>query len=461
MRPSLQNLSWHEFPTEVCQVISIEFLSFFLAVKVKRIQKINGKRPYNKKLCCYFCGKISRHRIQKHLENRHKNEIMVAQASAKNSKKERDRLFNKLKNLGNFKFNTEVLKGGDGDLIVCRRPSKETLTSFDYLPCIHCYGFFSRKELWRHTGKCSSNDTKFKDQQGIIARSKFLLAGGTHFCAENEGFKECLPNELKETVFLKIRQDEVYTALVDDPLIIQFGLVLIKQLGPRRTNYVSQRMRQLARLKTKVNALLNVENDLHCYITPKYFDTVVKAVQDLAGYHQNEQKIYVFSTPSLALNLGHSLVKIAEIRRGNAIRQMNDLMKKECDGYLEIHSSDWAPAVSSVALATLQTNKFNKPLALPITSDLVLLKNHLDEQIREMTVDLEKQRDNVTFWKKLAGAAMTRIILFNKRRSSEVSKLLCTSYVNRQNWSATMNQEIASGLKPMERILLKRYDFFF
>ncbi|XP_061170557.1 uncharacterized protein LOC133179888 [Saccostrea echinata] len=215
-------------------------------------------------------------------------------------------------------------------------------------------------------------------------------------------------------------------------------------------------MRQLARLKTKINELLNKENDLHCYITPKHFDTVVKAVQDLAGYHQNEQKISVFSTPSLALNLGHNLVKVAEIRRGNAIRKMDETMKKECDGYLEIHSSDWAPAVSSVALATLQTNKFNKPLALPVTSDLVLLKNHLDEQISELTKDLEKEGENATLWKKLAGAAMTRIILFNKRRSSEVSKLLCASYENRQNWEETMNEEIASGLKPMEKILLKR-----
>lgn len=100
-------------------------------------------------------------------------------------------------------------------------------------------------------------------------------------------------------------------------------------------------------------------------------------------------------------------------------------------------------------------------MTLPITSDRLLLKKHPDEQIREMTVDLEKQRDNVTFWKKLAGAAMTRIILFNKLRSSEVSKLLCTSYENRQNWAPTINEEIASGLKPLERILLKRYEFFF
>lgn len=72
-------------------------------------------------------------------------------------------MFNKFKNLGNFKFNIEVFKGGDGDLIVCRRLSKEILILFDYLSCIYCYGFFFRKELWRYIGKCFFNDIKFKD----------------------------------------------------------------------------------------------------------------------------------------------------------------------------------------------------------------------------------------------------------------------------------------------------------
>lgn len=94
----------------------------------------------------------------------------------------------------------------------------------------------------------------------------------------------------------------------------------------------------------------------------------------MAGFHVNEQKTSVYTTPSLALNIGHSLVKVAEMRRGNAVRQMVDLMKRECDGFLKIHCSDWAPSVSSVALATLQTNKYYKPLALPITNDLVLKK---------------------------------------------------------------------------------------
>lgn len=63
----------------------------------------------------------------------------------------------------------------------------------------------------------------------------------------------------------------------------------------RRTNYDTQRMQQRTGLKTNVIAYLNEENDLRCSIIGKHFESVVKAVQDLAGnmYHQNEQKIYV------------------------------------------------------------------------------------------------------------------------------------------------------------------------
>ena len=84
-------------------LIVISFTSLILfSVRVKRVVKIDGKRPYNKKLSCYYCGKLLHHRIQKLLENSHKNELLVAQASAKISKKERDVLFNKIKKSRKF-----------------------------------------------------------------------------------------------------------------------------------------------------------------------------------------------------------------------------------------------------------------------------------------------------------------------------------------------------------------------
>ena len=72
-------------------LIVISFTSFILfSVRIKRVVKIDGKRPYNKKLSCYYCGKLLHHRIQKPLENSHNNELLVAQATAKISIKERE-----------------------------------------------------------------------------------------------------------------------------------------------------------------------------------------------------------------------------------------------------------------------------------------------------------------------------------------------------------------------------------
>ncbi|XP_076107660.1 uncharacterized protein LOC143075943 isoform X3 [Mytilus galloprovincialis] len=425
-------------------------------VKVKRIHKLNGKRQYNKLLACYFCGKVFRHRIKKHLESCHSKETMVASACSKTNKIERRKLFDRIKNFGSFKYNVKILAEGQGNLIVCRRPSKETLNSVDFLPCLYCYGFYGRKELWRHTKKCAFNKNKNKSQlqdASIIARSKLVLAGGLSPYLEEK--EVAVPKELEETCFIKMHRDQIFDNIVNDILILQFGKFMISQLGPRRTNYVSQRMRQLARLKLKFNEMNKSEKDLQSLINPEYFDCIITAIQKLAGYHRNEQQIFAFETPSLALNMGHNLVKTAEIKRGNAIRMSDDVMKKESDDFLMLHSSDWTQMISAVALATLRTNKFNKPMALPVTSDLVLLKTYLDSIIEELSSQKFKQQD-LKLWKRLAEATLTRIILFNKRRSSEVAKLLTSSFKKRCNWQQNVNEEISIGLKPVEKMLLQR-----
>lgn len=80
--------------------------------------------------------------------------------------------------------------------------------------------------------------------------------------------------------------------------------------------------------------------------------------------------------------MGHNLVKTAEIKRGNAIRMLDDVLKKESDDFLMLHSLDWTQMISAVALATLRSNK---PMTLPVTSDLVLLKTYLDSIIEELS----------------------------------------------------------------------------
>ena len=46
--------------------------------------------------------------------------------------------------------------------------------------------------------------------------------------------------------------------------------------------------------------------------------------------------------------------------------------------FFKLMHNEWKDVISSIALATLKTNKFNKPEILPITEDLVILKKQRD-----------------------------------------------------------------------------------
>jgi hypothetical protein len=81
---------------------------------------------------------------------------------------------------------------------------------------------------------------------------------------------------------------------------------------------------------------------------------IFSAVKEMAGFRRNEQPISVLDTPSLALTLGHNLVKVAEFKRGIAIRSTDDVAKNESGNFLQLHASDWTHLISLVALATLK-----------------------------------------------------------------------------------------------------------
>lgn len=53
-----------------------------------------------------------------------------------------------LRNMGNFKHNTKVIKENKGQLIVAKR-SKERKPD-EYTPCTHCFAMYVESELWRH-----------------------------------------------------------------------------------------------------------------------------------------------------------------------------------------------------------------------------------------------------------------------------------------------------------------------
>lgn len=102
----------------------------------------------DRKLPCYFCEKFVFH-MPRHLESRHVSEPSVAAVLAKVGL-ERLSGLKQLANMAVFKHNSDVLKNGDGVLIVGRSPKKAMHSQEDFLPCTFCLAFYVKQELYRH-----------------------------------------------------------------------------------------------------------------------------------------------------------------------------------------------------------------------------------------------------------------------------------------------------------------------
>ncbi|WAR24751.1 hypothetical protein MAR_038420, partial [Mya arenaria] len=422
--------------------------SAYMEAKINEVQK---KRIYDKLLACYYCGNVYKHRITEHLQLVHPNEMDVAKAVGTSDEKKRDNIFLRLKNLGNFKYNLSVLEKKGNDIIVARRPNKGPIVAKNYLPCVSCYGFYLGKDLWRHEKNCQLKVGQVGKSASVQAESRVLLRSSV---SSDPGTGD----GLKLLDRLNTRSDSIKCEIVNDTLVIKFGTVLLEKLGDRRKNDISQRIRQLTRLKMQINTTKNDKTEqLFDLISGNGFDTVVEGVRNLCGTYENEEKVVRMKKPGLALRLGHNLIKAAEIKCGMALRMDDEASCNQAETFCKLYRREWNDKISSVALSTLKTNKFNKGQVIPLTDDLVKLKNHLSSRMSALAEKLQSS-PAYKVWRELAEVTMVRILLLNKRRGAEASKLLISAYQSRPNWEETTNKEILGSLSPLEKKMFSRMD---
>ena len=434
------------------------FIDFYLVRVPSASFTSNLTRAYDKKQACYFCNKLYG-KIARHLEDCHSSEECVAIALSFNKKsKSRSRAMEKIKLMGNYHHNAKVLSCGKGELIVCKRPKVgDTADAKDFLPCPHCLGFLKKTELWRHARTCHFNEktAKIKEEgldsetksRNIISESTMLLLPYT--CPK-------ATSELQESVLSQMKNDNISFTCKHDDLIIMFGSSIIEKVGKKNANYVSQRMRQLARLLATLNDE-EVEGNLQNFLCPEKFDLVLQGVKKLCLFSKeigdDKQKV---SIPSLALKLGHSLNKCAQILRGKGLREKDAQLLTNSKAFLELMEYEWSDRISSSSLSTMVKNKKNKVEMLPLTSDLELVRKYVVERMGILMTELKKRATPET-WAELAQVTAARTIMFNKRRSGEASRLMLKDYINRPDWKQAGCGAIKLTLDPLEKRLCERY----
>jgi hypothetical protein len=422
-------------------------------------RQANSKRAYDKKQACYFCKKLVS-KCTRHLKSVHASEIDLISLSRK-TKKQQKIEYERLRVLGNFNHNVRVLREKVGQLIVVRRSVLLKQCS-DYLPCIHCFGFFAQEQLWRHVRVCKhrrvqeDEEIDEKEFSSVKSQSMMLLEGaGLHF---NQATSKDNYTELNENIIDRMRHDDITSVVASDDIIRTFGNGLLEKKGKEKRHEIGQRMRQVARLLIEIRKVIKRKVDLSSCLSGKFFDTVVCATRQLCVV-QNELTIggvKMLEKPSLGVHLGHSLLKCCAVKRGMSLRTNSLEALTEASAFAELMGIEWHNKVSSGALQTLKERKYDKVEVLPLTSDLMLLRDYISKALLCAKVEFENNPSDAS-WRRLADLVFVAVTLFNKRRGGEVAKMTLKAFTKRPPWRDIHNVEFKRTLTALELKLLERY----
>lgn len=251
-----------------------------------------------------------------------------------------------------------------------------------------------------------------------------------------------------------MHQDKVTNIIREEKSILRLGEHLYAKHGHDKTKheYVRQKMREIGRLilhSQKLGRLKRIED----FYVPFNFNFVIEAVKDVAGFDENKN---IYKIPSLALKLGHSLKKIADILECEAqmAESDNEEFLKNLQRSRGLYEKKWDVCVSSRALQTLKEGKWNTPQLLPFTEDVKNMHMYLDKCRQEYQSRL-KNDPNKKNWSKLAGLTLCEVILFNRRREGEVSKMPLSAFTLRD--TSGVHSDLALGLSELEEKLCQHF----
>ncbi|KAM9431823.1 uncharacterized protein Hap1MRO34_002964 isoform 2-T3 [Clarias gariepinus] len=413
-----------------------------MAAEKQCVQSSKISCSANSKNYCYICGK-AQSKLSRHLKT-HMSVVDVGQAlSLPINSKERKAMLQKLRNKGNYQHNTDVLQSGQGLLKIKRAPKKEK-DSKEFVHCMYCKGMFVRRDLWRHVRRCPSKPGDAGEERG---RSRVL---GMATMAESAFSQQISQGVWK--LLGPMKQDDISAVVKNDLSILQLAQSFYNKHGhdPTKFEYIRQKLREIGRL------LLTLRREFSIYsleeaVRPANFHRLIQAVQRVSGY---DDESHCYQSPSLALKLGHSLNKICEIIHCRALMSEDKELVTSTETFKKLYTSKWSELISHTALVTLNEAKFNKPSTLPFTKDVQCLHQFL-EKTAHMAFGKLKETSSPHVYADLAKATLTRLIVFNRRRAGEVSKMLLKSFQERD--STALHDDVALGLSKFEQKLCSHF----
>ncbi|KAJ8050051.1 hypothetical protein HOLleu_03094 [Holothuria leucospilota] len=371
----------------------------------------------------YFCGKVLL-KISRHLLKCHGDEVDVARLAAMNKKSQaRSDGLDLLRNKGNFYYNKKVLAAGRGELIVSRRPPAQA-SATDYGPCPTCLGYFLKTDLWKHS-----------HYHCVVQKDLGSARKGSKDIRVESELLEGVPQHDKkfiQEVTKHMRPDNISFITKRDKLILNLGQNLIRKcvgMDPvKRRNYVSQKMRESARLLIQLRQLKPGLTSWEEFLCPSQFNSAVAAVRAISGNGTEDlEDVDGFLHPSLALKLGHNIKKLATIKMVLSIKEGDSGRESEAKNFIKLLNADWANNAE------------------------------LKKTLKELKDGKGTIRQD---YKRCQLLVLAKLTTFNKRRPGEVEQLRLDTFTQRKDFSKEL-EVIRKTLTPLEQKLSDDLDLLY
>ncbi|XP_062270957.1 uncharacterized protein LOC133976775 [Scomber scombrus] len=249
-----------------------------------------------------------------------------------------------------------------------------------------------------------------------------------------------------------MNQDKIAIAVKKDRFILEYGYRLFKKNERviSQHQYVRQKLRELGRLMLAAKKVAPV-NTIKELIKPENYSHVVTAARCLAGFNDETGK---YKCPSLARKVGHSLLALAMFKKSEGLKARDKGTVQDAEEFAQLYQESWKFDIASQALIQLNQSKWNSPQLLPFTQDVQSLHSQLSEK-QQQHLHALKEEASPSNWKDLSKVTLAQVILFNRRREGEVSKMPLSVYMSRD--LSETHEDINLALTELEQKLCKHF----
>lgn len=193
-------------------------------------------------------------------------------------------------------------------------------------------------------------------------------------------------SRIKKEVFDMIRADDISAVAKNDPLICLYGETLLaKHKRQQIATFISSRIREIARMLMTIKSMNSDVNGMFDALRLEMFRTFIVAAKIVSGYDENDKS---FRAPSLALHMGTNLKILCDVafkvvmekrKLPNICWEDRDKKKSEIEDLRKIIEAHWCNEIASLALKTLKEKQWEKPVQLPLSSDILIFQTYLND----------------------------------------------------------------------------------